>query len=94
MGPGVSHASLEVSYSRRVASPDDGREQVPSPCEAMRLVHMDDFVVRCPRCKQSLSSGSADELADSLIAHVEEEHGHAPPREHVLARIERHDPAG
>ena len=60
----------------------------------MRLVRMDEFVVRCPRCKQSFSSGNADQLADSLIAHVEEEHGHAPPREHVLARIERNNPAG
>ncbi len=43
---------------------------------------MDDFAVRCPRCKQIFSSGSADQLADALIAHVEQEHGHAPPREH------------
>jgi uncharacterized C2H2 Zn-finger protein len=57
-------------------------------------VRMDDFVVRCPRCRQSFSSGDADQLADALITHVEKEHGHAPPREHVLARIERHDPAG
>jgi hypothetical protein len=55
---------------------------------------MDEFVVRCPRCKVSFSSGNADQLADSLVAHVEVEHGHAPPREHVLARIERHNPAG
>jgi len=54
---------------------------------------MDDVAARCPRCKQIFSSGSADQLADALIAHVEQEHGHAPPREHVLARIERHDPA-
>lgn len=54
---------------------------------------MDDFVVRCPRCKQTFSSSRADQLADALIAHVEDEHVHAPPREHVLARIERHDPA-
>jgi uncharacterized C2H2 Zn-finger protein len=54
---------------------------------------MDDFVERCPRCKQTFSSGNADQLADALIAHVEDEHGHAPPREHVLVRIERADPA-
>ena len=53
---------------------------------------MDDFVLRCPRCKQIFSGGNADQRADALIAHVEDEHGHAPPREHVLARIERHDP--
>jgi len=55
---------------------------------------MDEFVVRCPRCTQSFSSGNADQLKDALIAHVEKEHGHAPPREHVLARIERNNPAG
>ena len=54
---------------------------------------MDDFMVRCPRCKQIFSSSNADQLADALLTHVEDEHGHAPPREHVLARIERHDPA-
>ncbi len=54
---------------------------------------MDDFIVRCPRCRQIFSSGNADQLAAALIAHVEDEHGHAPPREHVLARIERHGPA-
>jgi predicted small metal-binding protein len=47
--------------------------------------------LRCPRCKQEFSAPAADELADALIAHVEQEHGHAPQREHVLARIERHN---
>jgi uncharacterized C2H2 Zn-finger protein len=60
----------------------------------MRLALMDEFVVRCPRCKQSFLSGDAEQLADALIAHVVEEHGHAPPREHVLARIERNNSAG
>jgi len=54
---------------------------------------MDDFVVQCPRCKQIFSSGDVDQLADALTAHVEDEHGHTPPREHVLARIVRHDTA-
>lgn len=54
---------------------------------------MDDFVVRCPRCRQTFSSANADQLADVLITHVEDEHGHAPPREHVRARIERHGAA-
>ena len=65
-----------------------------APREAKRLGRTDEFVVRCPRCKQSSSSGNADQLKDALIAHVEKEHGHAPPREHVLARIERNNPAG
>ena len=54
---------------------------------------MDDLVLGCPRCKQPFSSDSADALADAIVAHVEQEHGHAPPREHVLARIERHNSA-
>ena len=60
---------------------------------ATRLVSMDDLALRCPRCKQTFTGDNADQLADSLVAHVEQEHGHAPPREHVLARIERHDPS-
>lgn len=48
------------------------------------------LTVHCPRCKQSFSADDADTLADALVDHVEKEHGHAPPREHVLARIERH----
>lgn len=47
--------------------------------------------LRCPRCKQQFAGVDADELADAIIAHVEQAHGHAPPREHVLARIERHN---
>jgi hypothetical protein len=55
---------------------------------------MDDLALRCPRCKQTFSGDDADQLADALLAHLEQDHGHAPPREHVLARIERHNPAG
>lgn len=54
--------------------------------------NMDGFALPCPRCRQIFSSANADDLADALVAHVEREHGHAPPREHVLARIERHNP--
>ncbi len=53
---------------------------------------MDDFTLRCPRCKQTFSSDDSEQLADAMLAHVDQEHGHAPPREHVLARIERHNP--
>lgn len=52
---------------------------------------MDDFALRCPRCKHTFTSNNSEHLADTLIAHVEAEHGHAPPREHVLARIQRHN---
>jgi hypothetical protein len=54
---------------------------------------MDAFALSCPRCKKPFSSDNADHLADTLLAHLEAEHGHAPPREHVLARIERHNPS-
>jgi uncharacterized C2H2 Zn-finger protein len=54
---------------------------------------MTDLTLRCPRCKQAFSSDDADQLADALVKHVEQEHGHAPPREHVLARIERQNTA-
>lgn len=52
---------------------------------------MDDFALRCPRCQQAFTSDNADHLADTLIAHVEQKHGHVARREHVLARIERHN---
>jgi uncharacterized C2H2 Zn-finger protein len=55
---------------------------------------MDDLALRCPRCKKAFFGEDADRLADALLAHVERDHGHAPPRDHVLARIERRDPAG
>jgi uncharacterized C2H2 Zn-finger protein len=54
---------------------------------------MGDFALRCPRCKKAFTGDNAEQLADALVAHVEQEHGHAPPREHVLARIERHNPS-
>jgi len=54
---------------------------------------MTDLTLRCPRCKRTFTDDDAERLADALIDHVQEEHGHAPPRDHVLARIERHTPA-
>ena len=54
---------------------------------------MDDFELRCPRCKQNFSDSDPDRLAEVVVAHVEHEHGHAPPRQHVRARIERHNQA-
>ena len=47
------------------------------------------LTMRCPRCKQTFSADGADQLADVVLEHLEQEHGHAPPREHVVARIER-----
>jgi hypothetical protein len=56
------------------------------------MANMTSLILRCPRCKQTFSKDDPDQLADALIAHLGREHGHAPPREHVLARIERHNP--
>ncbi|PFG17957.1 hypothetical protein ATK74_2536 [Propionicimonas paludicola] len=53
---------------------------------------MNAFRLSCPRCKEAFSSDNADHLTDALLTHLKVEHGHAPPREHVLARIERHNP--
>ena len=51
------------------------------------------LTVHCPRCKQPFSADDADQLADALVDHVKQQHGHAPQREHVLARIERQNMA-
>jgi predicted small metal-binding protein len=57
----------------------------------MTLVPREGFVVRCPRCKRAFSGDDREELADALVAHGEQEHGHPPPREHVVARVVRVD---
>lgn len=54
---------------------------------------MDAFALSCPRCKKPFSSDDTDQLADTLLAHLKAEHGHAPPPEHVLTRIVRHNPS-
>jgi hypothetical protein len=50
--------------------------------------------MRCPRCKYPLEAADPDALADALLAHLRDAHGHEPPREHVLARIERQNQGG
>jgi len=47
----------------------------------------------CHNCKEVLSAETEDELVTLGQAHAVG-HGHnpPPPREHVLARIRRHDP--
>lgn len=47
------------------------------------------LTMRCPRCKQIVTAGTEDLLADTMLDHLSE-HGHQPPRDHVLARIQRH----
>ena len=48
--------------------------------------------MRCPQCKLDLTAVDDEALADAMMTHLLE-HGHQPPREHVLARIRRHNPA-
>jgi hypothetical protein len=46
------------------------------------------MTMTCHNCDETLQAPSEDELADLAIAHAQQ-HGHTPPREHVLARIRR-----
>lgn len=49
-------------------------------------------LMRCPRCKLDLSADDVETLTDTMLVHLESAHGHQPPREHVLARVRRHNP--
>ena len=42
----------------------------------------------CSRCKVELAAEDPEALADQVLDHLRETHGHVPPREHVLARID------
>jgi hypothetical protein len=55
---------------------------------------MDGFRLACPRCGQTFAQDTVDPLVDELLAHLEDRHGHRPPREHVIARVERHNQPG
>ena len=81
-GGAVSH--LGAAY-RSVA----GQHVVRASGET--LAGMADLTLRCPRCKLILTGSDPEQLADDLLDHVAQAHGHAPPREHVLSRIERHN---
>ena len=48
--------------------------------------------MRCPRCKLDLTAGDVEALTDVMLEHLQTEHGHQPPREHVIARIRRRNP--
>ena len=48
--------------------------------------------MHCPRCKQPFEADDQETLADQVLAHLAEAHDHAPPREHVVARIARLNP--
>ena len=46
----------------------------------------------CHACDVTLRADTEDALADLAEQHALSVHGHTPPREHVLARIRRHNP--
>lgn len=48
------------------------------------------LTLTCHSCAQTMEAPTEDELAEMAIAHAEA-HGHTPPREHVIARIRRHN---
>ena len=56
-------------------------------CHLVRPSVMDEFAVRCPRCKRTFTGDEREQLADTLIEHLAQEHGHSPPRDHVVARV-------
>ena len=42
----------------------------------------------CPRCGVELTGDEADIVADAVVAHARDEHGHHLDREVVLAHLE------
>lgn len=50
----------------------------------------DQMSMPCPRCKGSIAGPDEESLADAMLEHLQGEHGHQPPHDHVLARIRRH----
>jgi len=48
--------------------------------------------VTCHACDVVLGAESEDELVDLVTQHALSVHGHAPPRDRVVARIRRHNP--
>ena len=49
------------------------------------------LTLTCHSCDETMEARTEEELADLASAHAQQ-HGHTPPREHVLARIRRHNP--
>jgi hypothetical protein len=44
----------------------------------------------CQACDETLEAATEDELVELGTEHAGK-HGHVPPREHVLARIRKHN---
>ena len=45
----------------------------------------------CHACEVTLTAETEAELVELGIEHARNAHGHAPPRDHVLARIRHHN---
>ena len=45
----------------------------------------------CHACDVRLQAETEEELAELGVRHALSIHGHAPPREHVVARIRHHN---
>lgn len=45
----------------------------------------------CHACDVVLGADTEDELVELATEHARSVHGHAPPRDHVLTRIHRHN---
>jgi hypothetical protein len=48
------------------------------------------LVMVCHNCEETLQAETEDELVELGLQHAAK-HGHVPPREHVLARIRKHN---
>jgi len=46
------------------------------------------FEQTCPRCGDEFVGDDKDEVADAVVAHAREEHGHTLDRNVVLAHLE------
>lgn len=46
----------------------------------------------CPPCGTLISGDDRDEVADAILRHARDAHGHELSREHVLAHLDGDDP--
>ena len=44
----------------------------------------------CHSCEETMKAETEDELVELGLEHAAK-HGHVPPREHVVARVRRHN---
>lgn len=49
------------------------------------------LILVCHACDETMTAETEDEMVELGIEHATK-HGHTPPREHVVARVRRHNP--